>query len=281
MDGQLGNDTYIVDNAGDTIRENGGQGSDEVRASVSYTLSAGADVETLRTTNDTGIATINLTGNTSGNTIIGNDGSNTLDGGGGNDELIGRGGNDTYIVDSATDTTTEGGGQGIDTVRTSVSYALTAGADIETLETTNAAGTTAINMTGNGAGNTVRGNNGSNVINGGGGRDDLIGLGGQDHFLFDSALNAATNVDRILDFNVADDTIRLENAVFTTLAAGGLGAGQFVIGAAAQDANDRVIYNSSTGALFYDADGTGAGAAIQFATLSTGLALTAQDFLVV
>jgi Ca2+-binding RTX toxin-like protein len=281
MDGQLGNDTYIVDNAGDTIRENGGQGVDEVRTSVSYTLSAGADVETLRTTNDTGIATIDLTGNTSGNQIIGNNGTNTLNGGGGNDELIGRGGNDTYIVDSTTVTITEAGGQGIDTVRASVSFTLTAGADVETLETTSAAGTTAINLTGNGAGNTVRGNNGSNVINGGGGRDDLVGLGGQDHFQFDTALNAATNVDRILDFNVADDTIRLENAVFTTLAGGALSAAQFVTGTAAQDANDRIIYNSGTGALFFDSDGSGAAAAIQFAQLSSGLALTSLDFLVV
>jgi Ca2+-binding RTX toxin-like protein len=281
MEGQLGNDTYIVDQAADTIRENPGQGVDEVRTSVTYTLTAGADVETIRTTNDNGIATIDLTGNTSGNQIIGNNGTNTLNGAGGDDQLIGRGGNDTYIVDSQTDTVTEGGGQGIDTVRASVSYALTGSADVETLETTNAAGTAAINLTGNIAGNTVRGNNGSNVINGGDGRDDLIGLGGQDHFLFDTALNAATNADRILDFNVADDTIRLENAVFTALGVGSLTAGQFVVGTAAQDGNDRIIYNSATGALLYDSDGAAGAAAIQFATLSTGLALTNLDFLVV
>ena len=281
MDGRQGNDTYIVDNASDTIRENGGEGIDEVRTSVSFTLTSGADVETLRTTNDSSIVTMNLTGNTSGNTIVGNNGTNTLDGGGGNDELVGRGGNDTYIVDSATDTIVENGGQGIDTVRASASYTLTAGADVETLETTNAAGTTTISLTGNGAGNTVRGNNGHNVISGGGGRDDLIGLGGPDHFLFDTAPNATTNVDRIVDFNVADDTILLENAVFTTLIPGGLTAGRFVTGAAAQDADDRVIYNSGTGALLFDSDGSGAAAAVQFATVSAGLALTSLDFFVV
>jgi serralysin len=138
-----------------------------------------------------------------------------------------------------------------------------------------------INLTGNASGNTVRGNNGHNVINGGDGRDDLIGLGGPDHFLFDTAPNAATNVDRIVDFNVADDTILLENAVFTTLIPGGLTAGRFVTGTAAQDADDRVIYNSGTGALFYDSDGTGGAAAVQFATVSAGLSLTSLDFFVV
>jgi serralysin len=70
----------------------------------------------------------------------------------------------------------------------------------------------------------------------------------------------------------------LENAVFTALSDGTLGAGQFVTGAAAQDAQDRIIYNNATGALFYDSDGTGAVAAIQFADVTPGLALTNLDF---
>jgi Ca2+-binding RTX toxin-like protein len=276
-----GSDVYVVQNAGDTIVESAGQGNDEVRAAVSYTLTAGADVETLRTTDDNGTAAIDLTGNTSGNNIIGNNGDNTLNGGGGNDGFVGRGGNDTYIVDSITGQITENGGQGIDTVRSSVTYTLTAGADVELLATTNDAGTAAINLTGNANGNEVRGNNGSNVLNGGDGRDTLTGLGGQDQFLFNTALNAASNVDEISDFNVAADTILLDDAVFTTLTAGTLAAGQFVTGTAAQDAQDRIIYNSATGALVYDSDGTGAVAAIQFAEVTPGLALTNLDFLVV
>jgi Ca2+-binding RTX toxin-like protein len=78
-----------------------------------------------------------------------------------------------------------------------------------------------------------------------------------------------------------DDTIVLDNAIFTRLADGALLAGQFRIGTAAADANDYLIYNSSTGALSYDADGNGAGAAIRFATLQTKLALTAADFVVI
>jgi len=168
-------------------------------------------------------------------------------------------------------------------VQTSVSYTLTAGADVEFLETTNAAGTAAINLTGNASGNVVIGNNGRNVINGGAGRDELTGGGGIDQFRFDTALDAAFNIDTITDYSVADDTIFLDDAVFTEVTGSGgqIVFDQFVIAAVAQDAEDRIIYNSSTGALSYDADGTGATAAIQFATLSPGLALQFLDFVVV
>ena len=88
--------------------------------------------------------------------------------------------------------------------------------------------------------------------------------------------------DTITDFSVLDDTIQLENSVFTKLTATGvLNADNFKIGTAAVDANDYVIYNSDTGALFYDANGSGAGGATQIALLGTGLALTNTDFVVI
>jgi Ca2+-binding RTX toxin-like protein len=278
-----GSDIYTVQNAGDTIVEAAGQGNDEVRAAVSYTLTAGADVETLRTTDDAGTAAINLTGNGANNRVIGNNGTNTLDGGGGNgDTLEGRGGSDTYLVNNANVTITEGGGQGIDTVRTSVSYALTAGADVELLATSNDAGTAALNLTGNGNGNEVRGNNGNNVIAGGDGNDFLTGLGGQDTFLFNTALNAASNVDQITDLTSGADRIHLENAIFTAFAAGNLAADRlFVVGTGTQDANDNLVYNRATGELFYDADGAGGAAAIRFAEVTPNLNLTAADFFIV
>ena len=119
----------------------------------------------------------------------------------------------------------------------------------------------------------VLGNAGNNVINGGDGRDELTGLGGQDSFLFDTLLNVAFNVDVITDFNVADDTIRLDDDIFSSdlLAGNSVADSQFVIGAAALDAGDRIIYNSASGAVYYDSDGTGAAAQIQFAQLSPGL----------
>ena len=93
----------------------------------------------------------------------------------------GHGDDDLYIVDNANDSVDEVGGDGSDTVYASVSWTLTAGADVETLATTSDAGTAAIDLTGNASGNMVCGNAGNNVINGGGGSDELIGLGGQDH----------------------------------------------------------------------------------------------------
>ena len=98
--GGFGNDTYIVDNPGDTITELAGQGTDEVRTWVSYTLAAGADVETFRTHNDDGTVAIDLAGNATGNTVRGNNGSNVINGGGGNDTLTGRGGNDFFRFDT-------------------------------------------------------------------------------------------------------------------------------------------------------------------------------------
>jgi serralysin len=108
----------------------------------------------------------------------------------------------------------------------------------------------------------------------------LVGYGGADTFAFTSALGAG-NVDVIADFVSGTDKIALDDAVFTALGLGALSANAFVIGSAALDADDRIIYNSSNGGLFYDADGNGAGAAVQFATLSGAPALIASDFTVI
>jgi Ca2+-binding RTX toxin-like protein len=275
MIGGTGNDTYTVDNVGDTVEELLNEGTDTVNVNnlVNFTLSA--NVENLVLLTGT-----NGTGNGLVNTITGNLLDNRLDGAGGADTLVGQLGNDTYIVDNANDRITESGGQGSDRVQTSVSYTLTAGADVEFLETTNAAGTAAINLTGNASGNVVIGNNGSNIINGGNGDDELTGRGGQDQFLFNTALDAAFNIDTITDYISGEDRIVLENAIFTAFAAGPVAANRFALNAA-QDGNDNIIYQSSTGALFYDPDGTGASAAIQFATVTAGLSLTNVDFFVV
>jgi Ca2+-binding RTX toxin-like protein len=101
---------------------------------------------------------------------------------------------------------------------------------------------------------------------------------GADIIRFDSLLGAL-NIDTITDYNVLDDTIELENSIFTKLAAGALNPASFQVGAAAA-ANDYVLYNSATGALSYDADGKGAGAAVQFALLIGAPVLTSLDFVV-
>ena len=87
-------------------------------------------------------------------------------------------------------------------------------------------------------------------------------------------------MDSINDFDVPSDTIRLEDSIFTTLSTGILAVAAFFIGASAHDADDRIIYNSATGALIYDSNGNVAGGDTQFAQLTTGLALTNSDFFV-
>jgi Ca2+-binding RTX toxin-like protein len=250
---------------------------------------------------------IDLTGNSLDNSLSGNAGDNILNGGAGADLMQGFGGNDRYYVDNALDQVIEASGGGTDILLTSVSYTLSDGMFVETLATTDMAATGAIDLTGNSLANALSGNAGANVLNGGGGNDTLVGLGGADTlqggggndsligglgadslsggtgadlFRFDSALGGG-NVDTILDFAAADDNVLLDDAVFTGLAAGALAAGAFVTGAAAADADDRIIYDSTTGALLFDVDGVGGAAAIQFATLQTGLTLTASDFFVI
>ena len=137
-----------------------------------------------------------------------------------------------------------------------------------------------------GAGNDrISGGTGNDTINGGIGTDMLTGGNGRDIFFFNSAFSklSLTNIDEIKDFSVLDDTIQLENAVFTELApfGGTLSTEAFFIGAAAHDRDDRIIYDSATGSLTYDADGNGSGQAMEFAVLTTGLAITHDDFFIV
>jgi serralysin len=135
---------------------------------------------------------------------------------------------------------------------------------------------------GTGQMDVIDGGNGNNLINGHLGSDLLSGGGiglGIDRFLFDTALGPA-NIDRVADFEVNVDEVRLENTVFVGLAAGNLAAAAFRIGASAADASDRIVYNAATGALLFDQDGLGGVAQQRFATLDAGLALDNLDFLV-
>jgi len=276
--GNGGNDFFYVE-AGDGVFESVGGGTDRVFARTSYVLTANAEVEMLTTANNAGTTAINLTGNGFAQTIYGNNGANVLDGGGGHDSLIGNGGNDFFYVEAG-DSVFEAVGGGTDRVFARTSYTLAANAEVELLTTVGNAGTTAINLTGNGFAQAIYGNNGANILDGSGGHDSLIGNGGADIFAFTSALGSG-NLDRIVDFAPGVDEIRLENAIFTGLAAGALAPGAFHAGSAAQDADDRIVYDQATGRLFFDADGNGNGQAVLFATLDGTPVLTASDFAVI
>ena len=113
------------------------------------------------------------------------------------------------------------------------------------------------------------GDNGNDLLDGSIGNDTLSGGAGSDLFSFTSLLGAS-NVDLVQGYAVADDTIILDDAVFNSFSGAGLlAANAFTVGGSATTADHRIIFNSTTGALLYDADGVGGLAATQFATITS------------
>lgn len=109
--------------------------------------------------------------------------------------------------------------------------------------------------------------------------NDLVVLGHKaDKLLFDTFLNAATNVDTIRKFDSGKDAFYLDEDIFTTITPGTLSATEFHKGTAATDADQRIIYDRKSGALYYDSDGTGVFAQTQFAQFDAGTKLKASDF---
>ncbi len=224
----------------------------------------------------------NLIGNTKNNSLNGRAGNDTLDGGVGSDSMIGGLGNDSFVVNVVGDVVTENLNEGTDTVNSSVTYTLPA--NVENLTLT---GASPINGTGNGLINTITGNAANNQLNGGAGNDTInggIGIDsltggiGNDIFRF----TTTGQIDTVTDYNVANDTIQLENAIFTKLTTTGtLAAAQFRIGAQAADSNDFIVYNNITGALSYDANGNGVGAMVTIAMIGVGLNMTNAEIVVI
>ncbi|MDE3816037.1 calcium-binding protein [Sinorhizobium meliloti] len=236
-----------------------------------------------------------ITGNSVSNFLRGFAGADTLNGGAANDVMRGGLGDDTYFVDNAGDIVDENSdsGAGLDIIRSGISLSLANTAAVKgNVEYLVLLGTGAINgsgnalnnaMSGNGAANTLNGAAGNDLLNGSLGNDTLIGSAGLDTFFFSTALNASSNVDTIVDFVVADDTIRLEDGIFTAVVGTGvLTAAQFATNSTglAEDADDRIIYESDTGQLLYDSDGNGSGGSVHFATIGTNLAISAADFFI-
>lgn len=283
MVGGTGSDFYFVDNPGDVVVEGASEGAaDRIFTSVDYTLGAGVYVEIFATTDNLGTAPLKLTGNELVNTIFGNAGDNILDGKGGADSMGGFGGNDFYYVDNGSDFVFESAAGGTnDIVQTTVDYTLPAAQEIDVLQV-DAGGTAPINLYGNEFSNVVKGSAGSNAMKGGLGNDFLVGRAGGDAFIFDTVPSSSTNVDTVYDFAHAEgDSIVLRGSIFAGPALGTLAAGNFRVGAAAADGNDYIIYNSATGALYYDQDGTGATPQVQFASMFGTPTLAAGDFMVV
>jgi Ca2+-binding RTX toxin-like protein len=275
-----GDDAFRVHGAGDQVIEFAGGGNDTVYTSVSYGLTAGSEIETLIVYDRTTTDALNLTGNEFGQTIYGNNGANTLNGNGGPDTLYGIGGDDNYIVDSLDDKVIEFSGGGNDTVYAAGSFALSAGSEVEVLTVYDRTTTNAINLAGNELAQTIYGNAGNNFIDGKGGSDTIYLMGGTDTVVFSTPLGA-NNVDTINGFTSGDDKLWLDSVTFAGLTPGALPAGAFFAGTAAHDADDRIVYDQATGNLYFDADGNGAGGAVQFAHVDPGTIIAASDFQVI
>jgi Ca2+-binding RTX toxin-like protein len=179
MAGGAGDDTYVVDDAGDRVIELAGAGTDTIQVAGSFALAT--QVENLVLTGSgnftgTGNALANrITGNAGRNLLSGNGGNDTLDGGAGADTMVGGAGNDTYVVDNLVDLVSEQAGGGTDTVQSSRAWTL--GTNVENLLLV---GTAAIAGTGNGLANLIVGNAAANVLTGGAGNDTLQGAAGND-----------------------------------------------------------------------------------------------------
>ena len=295
MNGGLGNDFYIV-SAGDVVADAGG--FDVIDSSVSWTLAAGFEGLWFH-----GTATTSGTGNELNNDINGSEGNNWLRGLQGDDTIRGGLGNDTINMSNGSGSSygndfIDGDG-GVDTLdygaaaRSAVFVDLAAGtasgggtggagsATLQEMENVNGSGFDDI-ISGSSAANFLYGFNGNDILDGREGNDRLEGAAGNDRYTFTVSPGGA-NADTVVGFASGADKIVLDGGAHQSLGANGnfaAGDARFAAGAgfnSGQDSSDRVIYNTATGQLWYDHDGSGSGAAQLIATLQGAPALTATD----
>jgi VCBS repeat-containing protein len=285
--GESGNDTLRGGHANDHLeggpgddRLSGGAGRDRIvgRGDTDFTLSAN-QLSGLGTDSFDGMEEAHLIGGPGANTLDGTGFTGALviyEGLGGDDRLIGRTtGTDRVLAAGDADFTLSDSqltGLGIDSLQ-----------DIDQAQLIGYAGANRFDASAFSFGAVfIKAGAGNDTLIGGGASDSLTGGADADRFRFAAVPNATTNRDVITDFSLAQgDMIELENGVFTALTSTGpLAASAFLIGVAATDANQRILYNSASGLLAYDSDGNGAAVAVAFATLTPGLALTSSQFTV-
>ena len=297
VSGLDGDDVLAGEYGNDNI--NGGSGNDTVTYEYNYGgVTVDLGITGPQDTINDGIDTItnveNITGSYYDDTLSGNSSTNTIEAGNGNDVIDGHGGDDTLRGGDGDDILNGGGGNdglygnaGIDTAAYSdAAAAVTVNLGMLGAQDTGGAGFDTLggieNLTGSNYNDTLIAAGGANVLNGGKGNDTLTGGGGGDTFAFDTTLNKLTNVDTITDFVHGQDKIQLDLSIFDAVGpAGTLDPNALALGNAAHDADDRIIYNSLTGKIWYDADGDGAGAAVLFAYVTAGTVLDSNDFQIV
>ncbi|MEH2312492.1 MAG: calcium-binding protein [Nostoc sp.] len=266
--GNNGNDTLSTGSGGkDTI--DGGKGDDLL--SVDYSGATGGITTTFNATTNIGSITagtygvsykniegLNITGTRYADNIVGSNGNDTISGGysDSGDTIIGGAGDDRLNIDGnnyLSGNNLLDGGDGNDTLTASQAYD---------------------------AKNILIGGNGNDILIGGKGNDSLYGGSGIDTFVFNTYDLPPNSGNRVYDFNATNDVIGISN-FGGGLSIGSLSANQFQIGASATTSAQRFIYNNTTGALFFDQDGTGESNQVKFAQLSPGLPLTYNNFVII
>ena len=241
-----------------------------------------------------------LSGLAGSDRLNGGAGNDLLDGGSGSDTMMGGLGDDRYIVNNRGDAVREGSDEGRDVVEASINYQLPDA--VEDLVLTGTAAISGIGnslaniLTGNGANNTLSGGEGNDTLlgmagsdrlDGGAGADKLTGGAGRDVFLFANMpiVSRSGSADSVTDFSAREgDKLAFSKAVFNGLGVvGALEEAAFYAGKSAHDATDRIVYDQTTGNLYYDFDGNGRGTQLLVATIGETVhpALTFQDFLVI
>jgi Ca2+-binding RTX toxin-like protein len=292
LDGGTGNDTadfadkttavvLTLNGATNSTATIGGVAEDTI-VNIEY-ITGGSAADTL-----TGDALANrLHGNSGNDTLLGLSGNDSLRGGDGNDSLDGGTGTDTadfadkniavvVTINGATNATATIGGVAEDTIVNIEN--ITGGSAADTLT----GDALANSLVGNGGNDTLSGLGGNDTLTGSDGNDNLTGGDGNDTFIFSTTPNTATNRDTITDFTSAVDKLTFSRAVFSGFGTQtALTSGQFASGAnltAANTTSQRFIYDTSSGILRFDSDGSGATASVEVAVLSTKPTLVIGDF---
>lgn len=263
--GGVGDDTYEVRSRGDIVIETVQAGTDTVWSYLTQ-LTLVDNVENGRIMLD---SSANMQGNALDNALIAGAGDNVLNGSAGQDTVSYATAAAAVNINLALTTTQNTGGSGSDTLLNIENVTGSALAD---------------QLTGDALDNRLSGGAGDDTLSGGAGHDRLTGGTGNDRFVL-----ADLSSDTLTDFVVGADKIALSAQVFTALASTNnaaersLSAGHFVNTAQAADSNDVVLYNASSGALFYDADGSGQAAAVQIALIGTQThpTLSEADFVII
>ena len=261
-----------------------------------------------------GIALVDIAGIDSGagnDIITGSAGGDTFIGGAGNDVMAGGGGDDIFLVGASSGIDSFDGDGGFDRIVATAANAIIAASRFAGIEEISAGGFTGVTVAGTAGGDTLdfggvalvgiaaidggggndiiigsatadilRGGGGDDQLVGGAGLDTLSGGAGVDQFVLDAP--SGTSADQILDFTAGEKLVVNDSdyglATGSGLTAtGALDPGWFVQGAAPTAAHGQFLYNSATGALRWDPDGTGAAASIAIAGLAAGVALQASD----